>query len=303
MIWETIANEHKHEAVTESTLNVIATIARSLTPQMIEYFIDKIDNLPLNMLGEYINVLKDFFLNSFANFREVHGRSRAEKEMAKVVNLERLWTAVQDEAELSNKNKLITLDVLIDLMQTFDLGNTSEYLVKAVENLKIGKSAIKCMIMIEKVLEGCQRRGYPAVFKKEDLVALSIESADIYLNQARENSPMDGKNIEEMIFSGNLSHKETMQKYFKFISFLLRKFEGHNKLTNDHIDRMFQVFVKDSISKVERSSFYQFFTFDEFDSTSMENKKIASSKNREYLFQNILCKELNSQNTGTCEFK
>lgn len=143
MIWETVANEHKHEAVTESTLNVIATIARSLTPKMIEYFIERIDNLPLNMFGEYINILKDFFLNSFANFREVHGRSRAEKDMAKMVNLERLWAAVQDEAELSNKNKLITLDVLIDLMQTFDLGNTSEYLVKAVENLKSGKSAIK----------------------------------------------------------------------------------------------------------------------------------------------------------------
>jgi hypothetical protein len=157
--------------------------------------------------------------------------------------------------------------------------------------------------MIEKILDGCARRGYPAVFKKEDLVALSIESADIYLNSARENSPMDGKNIEEMVFSGSLSHRETMEKYFKFISFLLRKFEGHNKLTNDHIDRMFKVFVKDSISKVERSNFYKFFTFDEFDSTSMENKKIASSKNREYLFQNILCKELNSQNTGTCEFK
>ena len=147
------------------------------------------------------------------------------------------------------------------------------------------------------------RRGYPSVIKKEDLIALSIQSAEVYLTNARENSPMEGGKIEDIIFSGGLSHKETIEKYFSFITNLLTNFEGHNKLTNEHIDYMFKVFVKDSISKVERSSFYNFFTFDEFDHSFISKKNIASSRNREYLFKNILCKELHSSNTGICEFK
>jgi hypothetical protein len=303
MLWETCINEHKHEAVTEATLNVIASIAKSLDSKMIDIFLEHIHRLPLHMLGEYIAILKLFYINCFENFRMLQGKSRAEKDMAEKVKLENLWKAVQDDATLSEKNKLITLDVLIELMHMFDLSNTSQFLGYAVESLKEGNSSVKCMIMIEKVLNGCIRRGYPAIFKKEDLVGIAIQAAEIYLNNARDNSPMDGRNIEDMVFSGNSSHKETIARYFKFISFLLMKFDGHNKLTNEHIDYMFKVFVKESISKVERGDFYKFLTFDEFDVSNSENKRIANTKSREYLFKNILCKELNSNNTGTSEFE
>lgn len=303
MLWENCINEHKHEAVTEATLNVIASIAKSLDSKMIDLLLDHIHKLPLNMLGEYISILKLFYINCFENLRLLHGKSRAEKDMSEKVKLENLWKAVQDDAILSEKNKLITLDVLIELMHMFDLSNTSQFLGYAVESLKEGNSSVKCMILIEKILNGCIRRGYPATFKKEDLVGIAIQAAEIYLTNARVNSPMDGRNIEDMVFSGNLSHKETIARYFKFISYLLMKFDGHNKLTNELINFMFKVFVKDSISKVERESFYKFFTFDEFDISNSENKRIANTKSREYLFQNILCKELNSINTGTSEFE
>ena len=90
--------------------------------------------------------------------------------MSEKVKLENLWKAVQDDALLSEKNKLITLDVLIELMHMFDLSNTSQFLGYAVESLKEGNSSVKCMILIEKILNGCVRRGYPVIFKKEDLV-------------------------------------------------------------------------------------------------------------------------------------
>jgi hypothetical protein len=266
-------------------------------------FIEHIHRLPLNMLGEYIGILKTFYLNCLSNLKDSFGKSKADKELSKKVDLNLLWLAIQDEAELSNKNKMITLDVLVELMITFDIANTSDFLKKAIDNLKLGASPIKCLILIEKVLDMCLKRMYPAVLRKEDLVQLAIQAAEIYLNNARDNSPMDGRNIEDMTFSGSLSHKETISKYFSFISNILKKFPEYNKLANDHIDMMFKVFVKESISKVERSCFYKFFTFNEFDTANQDDKRLATSKNREHLFQNILCKELNSENTGTCEFK
>jgi len=299
MIWKTCINEHKHEAITEATLNVVAAIARTLDPEMVNILIDHIHNLPITMFGEYIGILKQFYLNYLLNLKQRMGKSKAEMKMAELVDLGMLWKAIQDESDLSQKHKLVTLNVLIELMVTFDLENTSEFFRKAIENLKVGHSPVKCMILIEKILKNCTRRGYPPVLKKEDLVFLTIQSAEIYLNSARENSPMEGGKIEDVIFSGGLSHKKTIDKYFNFISNLLKNFDGHNKLSNDHIDYMFKVFVKESISQVERSSFYNFFTFDEFDLTMSSNKKIASSKNREYLFKNILCKELNSETTGS----
>lgn len=303
MLWETIANEHKHEAVTEATLNVISTIAQSLNADMMNFFIDQIHKLPLNMLGEYIGILKTFYLNCLKNFRDLYGRSRGEKELSKRIDLNILWEAIQDETELSSKNKLITLDVLIELMMTLDLSNTSEFLKNAVEGLKAGKTSIKCMILIEKILEGCFRKGYPHPLKKEDLVQLAINSAEIYIGHAKDNLPMDGRKIDEIVFSGNLAHKETIDRYFNFISYLLKKWDGNNKLNNEHIDYMFKVFVQNSVSKVERAAFYKFFTYDEFDVANQADKRLASGKNREYLFNNILCKELNSENTGTFEFK
>lgn len=303
MIWETCINEDKHEAVTEATLNVVSTIARHLNRDMVNIFVENIHNLPLSMLAEYIGIIKQFYINFLSNMKTVYGKSKAEKEMAKTVKLSILWDVVQDESDVNPKHKFATLDVLIDLMILFDLSNTSEFFINAVEYLKHGRSPVKCMIMIEKVLHTCTRRGYPSIIKKEDLIALSIQSAEIYLNHARGNSQMDGTDIEDMVFSGGLSHKETIDRYFSFITILLTNFEGHNKLSNDHIDYMFKVFVKESISKVERDCFYNFFTFDEFDPSFITKKNIASGKNREYLFSKILCEELNSENTGTCEFK
>jgi hypothetical protein len=289
--------------VTEATLNVIASIARTLNEEMIVILIDNVHNLPIPMLGEYIKIIKIFYLNILFNFSKKGSDSAIKKGLFSKINLNILWVAVQDDSKLSNKNKITTLEVLIELMIAFDLQNTSEFLVKAIENLKLGQSSIKCMTMIEKILESTVRKGYPSVFKKEDLVQLAITSAEIYLSSARQNSPMDGRSIEDMVFSGSLPHKQTIEKYFNFISYLLTKFDGHNKLDNGHIEAMFKVFVKDSISSIERSSFYKFFTYDEFDMSNQDNKKVASSKNREFLFQNILCTELNSENTSPCEFK
>ena len=303
MMWETCINEQKHEAITESTLRVIAAVAKTLDPEMVEIFIGYIHKLSLSMLGEYVVIIKQFYLNFMINIKQKHGKPAAEKEMAKLSNLDMLWEVVQDESDVSQKHKILTLDVLIELMVTFDLSNTSEYFIKAIENLKKGKSPVKCMILIEKILQSFSRRGYPSALKKEDLIFLAIQSAGIYLDDARENSPMDGGKIEDMIFSGGLSHKETIEKYFEFISALLRNFDGHNRLSNEHIDYMFKVFVKDSVSQVERSCFYNFFTFDEFDTAVSSKKRIASSSNREYLFKSILCKELNTETTGSCEFK
>jgi len=288
MIWATCINEHKHEAVTEATLNVIATIAKSLNVEMASIFIDYIHKLELPMFGEYIGILKQYYLNYLSNLKNIYGKSRADKEMARQVDLNMLWKAIQDESEVSNKYKMVALDVLIELMHTFDLSNTSEFLIKAIDNLKVGQSPIKCMILIEKILAGCARKGYPAPLRKEDLIFLALQSAEIYLSNARENSPMEGGKLEDMIFSGSLSHKDTIDKYLNFISFLINKFEGHNKLTNSHIDYMFKVFVKEAISRVEVSKFYEFFTFDEFDSNSKDNKNIASNRNRGHLFEKIL---------------
>jgi len=234
--------------------------------------------------------------------RGIYGKQNAEKKLSKMVDLNIIWEAAQDETDLPNKWKAAALDVLIELIIAFDLANTSDYLKKAVDSLSAGVSPIKCMILIENILKSVGRRGYPQVFRKDDLIMMAIASAEKYLINARENSPMDGRNIEDMVFSGSFNHKDTINKYFDFIGFLLKNFDQQNKLTNEHIDMMFKVFVKDSISQIERACFYKFFTYDEFDSTQ-DDKKLATGKIREYLFQNILCKELSSENTGICEFK
>ena len=230
-----------------------------------------------------------------------YSKLAAEKKISKIVNLNIIWEAVQDEADLPAKNKSAALDALIELMILFDLSNTAEYLMKALENFKKGQSPIICMTVIEKILKSLARRGYPSVFKKEDLITISLFSAEKYLSDARENSPMEGRNIEDTIFSGTLTHKDTMKKYFDFIGFLLKSHDSQNKLNNDHIDLMFKVFVKNAICKVEREMFYKFFTYDEFDS-HQDDKKVATGKIREYLF-NILCKELRSENCSLHEFK
>jgi hypothetical protein len=136
-------NEHKHEAVTEATLNVIAAIARVLNSDMIGTMIIQIHKLPLNMLGEYIKIVKLFYINILHNFTRFQNETKTKQELSNKINLNILWEAIQDESELSNKNKLATLDVLIDLMIIFDLANTSEFLIKAIDNLKIGVSAVK----------------------------------------------------------------------------------------------------------------------------------------------------------------
>jgi len=63
MLWETCINEHKHEAVAEATLNVIASLAKILPPDMINSFVEHIQNLSLSILGEYISIFKTFYLN------------------------------------------------------------------------------------------------------------------------------------------------------------------------------------------------------------------------------------------------
>jgi hypothetical protein len=63
LIWETCINEHKHEAVTESILNVIASIAVSLSPEMINFIIEGIHKLPIQTLGSYSMYFRNFYLN------------------------------------------------------------------------------------------------------------------------------------------------------------------------------------------------------------------------------------------------
>ena len=143
MIWETCINEHKHEAVTEATLNVISTVSRTLDKEMVAIFLENIHNLPQPMLAEYIGIIKEFYMNFFSNLKSTYGRAKAEKEMAKVANLKILWDAIQDESEVNPKHKFTTLDALIDLMILFDLQNTSEFFINAVESLRAGKSSVK----------------------------------------------------------------------------------------------------------------------------------------------------------------
>ena len=112
---------------------------------------------------------------------------------------------------------------------------------------------------------------------------------------------MDGNGIEATVFRGSLNHKDTISKYFDFISLLLRN-DAHNRLSSQHVDLMFKVFIQDSIWSHERSCFYKFFTYVESDSPMQDEKKVMTSKVREHLFQNILCKYLNGENTGLCEF-
>ena len=57
---------------------------------------------------------------------------------------------------------------------------------------------------------------------------------------------MDGNNIETTIFRGSLNHRDTILKYFDFISLLLKN-DAHNKLSNQHVDLMLEVFVQESI--------------------------------------------------------
>ena len=222
MLWETWVNEHKHEAVAEATLVVIASLAKILNEDMLKSFIVQIEALPISILGEYISIFKQFYSNWLLNLKSRYSKPAAEKKISKIVNLNIIWEAVQDEADLPAKNKSAALDALIELMILFDLSNTAEYLMKALENFKKGQSPIICMTVIEKILKSLARRGYPSVFKKEDLITISLFSAEKYLSDARENSPMEGRNIEDTIFSGTLAHKDTMKKYFDFIGFLLK---------------------------------------------------------------------------------
>lgn len=300
MLWDTCIHENKHEAVAEATITVIASLAKILNEDMLKSFIEQIASLPISILGDYINIFKMFYHNCLTNLKVRHGNTNAQKKISKLVDLNIIWLAIQDETELSQKSKTAALDTLIELMLAFDLANTSEYLEKAIENLKVGKSPIQCFTLIEKVLQSVLRRGYPSTLKSEDLIILAISSAEKYISEARENSPMDGRNIEDMVFSGTLSHKDTIKKYFDFIGYLVKNFDTQNKLSTDHIDMMFKVFVQDSISKAERELFYQFFTYDEFDVTQ-DDKKVATGKIREYLFS-ILCKQLSSENCGLSEF-
>ena len=263
-------------------------------------FIEQIEGLPVNILGEYISIFKLFYFNCLYNLKSKYGRVSAEKRISKLVNLNIIWEAIQDESALSNKNKTAALDSLIELMIAFDLTNTSEYLQKALEHLKLGISPLKCMVIIKKILSTVARRGYPSLFKKEDLIMMAILSAQKYLSGARADSPMDGTSIEDMTFSGTMPHKDTIKQYFEFIGFLVKSFDSQNKLNSDHIDMMFKVFVKESISKVEREYFYKFFIYDEFNATH-DDKKVATGKIREYLFS-ILCSELNSENCGLSDF-
>ena len=57
---------------------------------------------------------------------------------------------------------------------------------------------------------------------------------------------MDGNSIETTIFRGSLNHRDTISKYFDFISLLLKN-EAHNRLSSQHVDQMFKVFVQESI--------------------------------------------------------
>jgi hypothetical protein len=63
MLWETCINEHKHEAVAEATLNVIASLAKLLNEDMVTMFIEHIQSLPLSILGDYITIFKTFYIN------------------------------------------------------------------------------------------------------------------------------------------------------------------------------------------------------------------------------------------------
>lgn len=246
LIWSTCINEHKHEAVTESILNVISSIASSLPLEMINFIIEGIHKLPVQTLGSYSTYFRTFYLNCLGVFRAAFGKGNAEKKLSKLINLNIYWEAMQDHTELPDKAKLQTLDVLVDLMDVLDHANTSEFLKKAVEGLEQGASPVKCMVMIEKVLQTSARRGYPAAFKKVDLIQLAIRSAQMYLTFARSDSPMDGTDIETTVFRGSLNHRDTISKYFDFISLLLKN-DAHNRLSSQHVDMMFEVFVQESI--------------------------------------------------------
>ena len=61
---------------------------------------------------------------------------------------------------------------------------------------------------------------------------MSLSSAEKYLSDARENSPMKGRNIEDTVFSRTLPHKDTLKRYFDFTGFLLKTYDTQNKLNN-----------------------------------------------------------------------
>jgi formylmethanofuran dehydrogenase subunit D len=63
---------------------------------------------------------------------------------------------------------------------------------------------------------------------------------------------MDESAIDDTIFQGNISHKDRIEKYFNFFDYLLMNHEAFNRLSCEHIDALFDVFVENAISKCEK---------------------------------------------------
>ena len=94
MLWETWVNEHKHETVAKATLVVIASLAKILSEEMLKSFIIRIQDLSINILGEYISIFKQFYINWLDNMKAKISKTNAEKKISKIVNLNIIWEAV-----------------------------------------------------------------------------------------------------------------------------------------------------------------------------------------------------------------
>ena len=286
LIWKTCTNEHKHEAVTESILSVISNIASSLPIEMINFIIESIHKLPIQTLGSYSTYFNTFYLNSLSVFRAGYGKGNAEKSSSTSTFIGKQFKTKQNyqikwscRLLTCSSNWWMCLTILIHLSLW---RKQSKVLNKAFHRSSEWSWSKRY----------CRHEQDEAILllsNKVDLILLAIKSAEVYLKFARSNSPMDGNNIETTIFRGSLNHRDTILKYFDFISLLLKN-DAHNKLSNQHVDLMLEVFVQESIWAHERSCFYRFFTYTDENWYNHDDRNFITLKIREHLLQNILCK-------------
>lgn len=184
------------------------------------------------------------------------------------------------------------------------------YILKCIENLQKNVAVYQSLTVMIVILPKCfsnkqfDKRSplQVALVKLQndfDLISLTIDDIERYNNKAQDymidsvNKGVVPENIPKICFDGNITHADQLEKRLDFIEFLIFSAHGDIKLGNSNIKKLWDIFVKRAGFEFDKNLFFKWLNREKFAKASIQHKehrRIFTNEEREFLFENILCK-------------
>ena len=212
--------------------------------------------------------------------------------------------------EQSNDLGSTALKALIEILRYkhLDMFKIS-YILKSIKNLQDGKYVHQSLTIITSILPKCfnskdyesSSQSHVAIMKLNehfDFIKLTIKNIERYNEVVQSkmvglvNKGTIPENIPKTCFEGNILHSDHLEKLLEFIEFSSIYTGGEITIGQENIEKLWNLFVNTSGIEFDKNLFLKWMNKERFTKGNIQTinqRRIFTSDEREYIFNNILC--------------